>query len=137
MTAVTTELFGPSRPNRRPAAAAPIRSAALRVASAQRPEAAEPGLRLTRRGRVAVAVLALVAALGWSLASQQAVAGQVGEAIPVSTVTVAAGETLWDIARTYTAPGADVREVVDRLVDLNGLAGSSLQAGQELLVPVP
>jgi LysM repeat protein len=137
MTAMTTELFGPSRPSRRPAAVTPSRTTPPRVVDAGRPGVTEPGLRLTLRGRVVVAVLALVAALAWTLASQQAVAGQAGEAIPVSSVTVAAGETLWDIARTYTEPGQDVREVVDRLVDLNGLAGGSLQAGQELLVPAP
>lgn len=134
MTAMTTELLGYTGPSRR-TAVAPHRPAP-RAAEVRRPTN-EGGLRLTRRGRVVVAVLALGAALGWSLASGRAVAGQAGEAIPVSSVTVAAGETLWDIARTYTAPGEDVREVVDRLVDLNGLAGGSLQAGQELLVPAP
>ncbi len=93
-------------------------------------------LRLTGRGRVVVAVIAMAVALLGSLVSQRAMAGQPPEAVPVTTRTVAPGETLWDIARSYTAPGQDVRDVVDAVTDLNGLTGG-LRAGQELLIPVP
>jgi LysM repeat protein len=45
------------------------------------------------------------------------------------------GETLWHIASEVAVPGEDVRDVVQRLQDLNGLASGSLQAGQVLLIP--
>ena len=93
------------------------------------------GLRLTRRGRLVVAVLATLVALFGVLASQRAVAGEPGSAVAVTPRTVVAGETLWDIASSQAAPGQDVREVIDALVELNSLSGSDLQAGQELLVP--
>jgi len=95
------------------------------------------GLRLTRRGRLVVAVLATLVALFGVLASQRAVAGEPGSAVAVTPRTVVAGETLWDIASSQAAPGQDVREVIDALVELNSLSGSDLQAGQELLVPAP
>jgi LysM repeat protein len=51
-------------------------------------------------------------------------------AAPARTVyVVQPGDTLWSIARSVD-PTGDPREVVDRLVDLNG--GSALQPGQRL-----
>ena len=76
------------------------------------------GLRLTRRGRLVVAVLATLVALFGVLASQRAVAGEPGSAVAVTPRTVVAGETLWDIASSQAAPGQDVREVIDALVEL-------------------
>ena len=93
------------------------------------------GLRLTRRGRVVVTIVAGVLAGAVVLVSQDANAGEGGGAVPVETRTVVTGETLWEIAGEYAAPGEDVREVVDQIMDLNGLTGSGLLAGQELLVP--
>lgn len=49
-----------------------------------------------------------------------------------ATVTVAAGDTLWDLAGTL-APHLDRREAVALLAERNGT--SSLQAGQVLIVP--
>ena len=49
--------------------------------------------------------------------------------------TVAPGDTLWDLARRYSPPGADPRAYVDRLVRANGLAGRPLQAGMRLRFP--
>ena len=56
---------------------------------------------------------------------------------PASRVhyVVAPGDTLWSIARRV-APGRDPRPVVDAMVQANDLHGS-LQAGQELSIPVP
>lgn len=111
------------------------RAQVRRVPSA---EAAPSGssLRLTRRGRVAVWVLALAVAAGVGLSAQSATADAPGAALPVETRVVAPGETLWQIAGEVAAPGADLRDVVAELVDLNGLGGAGLQAGQEILVPV-
>lgn len=49
--------------------------------------------------------------------------------------SVAPGDTLWDLARRYSPPGADLRAYVDRLVRANGLAGRPLQAGMRLRLP--
>lgn len=97
---------------------------------------ADTPLRLTRRGRVVVFVLALGLGLGGMLGNQVASAGAPAPGVPVETHTVRAGETLWDIAAGLAAPGQDVRDVVDDLVDLNDLPGSGLAAGQQILLPV-
>jgi Tfp pilus assembly protein FimV len=49
-----------------------------------------------------------------------------------AVVTVSPGDTLWGIARSLR-PGGDPRPVVDALARANG--GSTLQAGQQLLIP--
>ncbi len=48
---------------------------------------------------------------------------------------VQAGETLWDIAASIAAPGADVRATVFDLKRLNRLDGAVIQPGQVLAVP--
>jgi LysM repeat protein len=53
----------------------------------------------------------------------------------VQQVTVLPGQTLWEIAAT-SVPGADPRDVVLEIRELNGLTDSRIFAGQELLVPV-
>jgi len=108
-------------------------SRAPRTAEAAR----HPGLRLTRRGRAVVSLLAVLAGAAVTFASQQAVAGEGGGAVPVNTRTVVAGETLWQIAGEYARPGQDVRDVVDELMELNGFHTGELRAGQEVLVPAP
>lgn len=92
-------------------------------------------LRLTRRGRVVVFVLALGFGLAGMLGNQVANAGTAAPGVPVETYTVRAGETLWAIADALAAQGEDVRDVVDELVALNDLPGSGLTAGQQILLP--
>lgn len=96
-------------------------------------------LRLTQRGRrlcaavVALPVAAVVSMVilsgGSALASLDA-----GPADAFETVTVAAGDTLWGIA-AEVAPAADPRDVVDGIVRLNALEGSTIAAGQRLAIP--
>lgn len=92
-------------------------------------------LRLTRRGRVTIFVLALGVGLVGMFGSQSADAGTPAPAVPVDTYTVAAGETLWDIAVDLAGPAEDVRDVVDRLMTLNDLPSAALAAGQQILLP--
>lgn len=111
-----------------------MRSApAARTARAARSERRH--LRLTARGRAVVVVLAALLVAGWALRATDAAAGGAEPAIPVDVVTVTSGQTLWQIASSIATPGEDVRDVVDRLILLNGLSGSGLRAGQQLLVP--
>ena len=91
--------------------------------------------RLTMRGRLLM-VLVAVAVI---LLLLPGLARGDGPDRPARTAytayTVEAGDTLWGIARRV-APDRDPREVVDQMVRDNRLRGS-LQAGQQLLVPVP
>jgi Tfp pilus assembly protein FimV len=95
---------------------------------------------LYRRRRLAVlAVVAvvLVAALLLANAVLARTAGggtphPVAGTSPAAGVIVQPGDTLWSIARRL-APDADVRLVVDQLVDLNGRA--PLTVGQRLQLP--
>lgn len=97
-----------------------------------------PAVRLTRRGRAALVLLlaALLFAtfsLGRS-ATGTADAAPAGSGAPVEQTTVQAGESLWSVARRI-APENDPREVVQQIQRLNGLSGSHIQAGQQLLLP--
>lgn len=63
------------------------------------------------------------------------------EAAPTSyhieQVIVMRGDSLWGIARLYTHPEEDVREVIDRIAKANHLdLRRSIQPGQKLTVPV-
>ncbi|MFC7405340.1 LysM peptidoglycan-binding domain-containing protein [Georgenia alba] len=100
-------------------------------------EAPSTGLRLTRRGRRAVATLALLAAGSVSVAvgSWAALATQPAGLGETATVTVAPGESLWSVAQAEADPGEDVRDVVARIAELNGLSSSGVHAGQQLQVP--
>ncbi|WP_435771797.1 LysM peptidoglycan-binding domain-containing protein [Nocardioides sp. SYSU DS0651] len=96
-------------------------------------------VRLTRRGRLAVLViaLALLAALVVALAGGSVATDERGAAAQVEVVTVAPGDTLWDIAsEAAAATGAgDVRDMMERIQRLNTLDSSLVYAGQELRVP--
>jgi LysM repeat protein len=82
-----------------------------------------------------VLVMALAAVWMGRLAGEPARAGT-GWAPPVVTasVIVQQGDSLWTIAQ-QVSPGADPREVVSRIRDLNGLRSNLIQPGQVLLVP--
>ena len=101
-----------------------------------------PRLRLTPRGRVVFTTIAaapLVAiALFIGLGGGDAVAGAVAsQDAPVATleyVSIAPGQSLWQLAE-QVAPQADPREVVADILALNRLASADLQPGQELAIP--
>ena len=109
--------------------------AAIRARVARRN--ARRGLRLTTRGRVVLVVLlALVAALvavGID-AARSAAATDDAATGTYATVIVQPGDTLWGMARELS-PGDDPREIVQRLLDLNGLTSPIIVPGQELAVP--
>ena len=122
----------PASPRVRPAAAA-----------VPRPRPRVPATRLTRRGRMlrslvlglVLVTALLVAAVAWG-PSVVATSGG-GDPVPVRTVTVQPGQTLWDIA-AGSGLGGDPRDVVARIQDLNALSDpGQLQVGQSLAVPLP
>ncbi|HEY6278051.1 MAG TPA: LysM peptidoglycan-binding domain-containing protein [Streptosporangiaceae bacterium] len=126
-------------------AAATVSGMAMRMPgrALQRP-AQRGGIRLTRRGRVVVAALLtmaalLVMALVWLTAAASAQAA--GSGPPpgavyrnLTSVVVHPGQTLWSIA-SQAQPSADPRIVMQEIVDLNALHGTSLMPGQRLWVP--
>lgn len=91
-------------------------------------------LRLTRRGKVVVAVAGVFAALAFGMLSARLVQSQT--AIPDSapaTVQVQPGDTLWSIAQRV-APQADTRSVVDTIIARNNLVDGVVHPGQHLTI---
>ena len=92
-------------------------------------------VRLTRRGRLLLLVLACALALltlAWGAQSVRAAGESDGSA--TAYVSVESGDTLWSIARTV-APHSDTRDMIKRIADLNDLHSSTVRAGQLLVVP--
>lgn len=104
---------------------------AVRAARAAR--ATEPPLRLTRLGRLVIALViaAAIAVLGVGLAGQLATASSAPRA-----VTVVAGDTLSEIA-ARELPGLPIADGVIEIQLANGLSSSQVSAGQALVIPTP
>lgn len=100
---------------------------------------AQPRLRLTARGRMVRSLAALVLATTVAVAAGGWLGGAVAGASqydgPTATVSVGAGQTLWEIAAASAGGGQDVREVVSQIQELNALPTGDLAAGQQLVVP--
>ena len=99
---------------------------------------ARSALRLTRRGRLVLTMAIL--AVGVVLALVGARAASAGSSAPAvvapQSVTVQPGQSLWQIA-SAAVPGADVRDVIIDIKELNGMGSSALSAGQVLRLPSP
>ena len=54
--------------------------------------------------------------------------------MPLESVTVEAGQSLWTIAESI-APGADPRDVIASIVELNRLSSVDVVPGQLLAIP--
>jgi hypothetical protein len=93
-------------------------------------------LRMTARGRgvllTLVAAPLVVLALYFGINAGGAIA--TGASTPLSTVTVAQGETLWQLARQL-APSADPRDVIADVMSVNRLSSTDVQPGQKLAIP--
>jgi hypothetical protein len=113
----------------------PSRRAPARTESAPWPSA---HLRLTRRGKIVILALAVVAIaiLAVVLGPSSTATDEAGTPQAVSMVKVLPGHTLWEIAAEAN-PNGDIRATVDRIVELNALPNASaLQMGSEIAVPV-
>ena len=116
-------------------------TAARRVAPGGTPRDT-PGvpLRLTRRGRVVVAVVAaLLVTVISLLATGAAQATNHGPSSGAARhglvqVVVRPGQSLWSVAEK-AAPDRDTRAVIQQIIDLNSLTGDTVSAGQQLWVP--
>ncbi len=58
-----------------------------------------------------------------------------GSAVETERYLVQRGDTLWELAGERTAPGGDVRPVVDQIRRMNELETSAITPGQTLLLP--
>jgi hypothetical protein len=96
-----------------------------------------PRLRITQRGRrVLTALVALplvIAAFSLALSSGGATATSTATSNDFSYVTIASGQSLWQLAQ-QVAPNRDPRDVVDAIVALNHLQGE-IQPGQRIALP--
>ncbi len=126
----------PARPGGRPLPAPPVRGAVLR-----RRTPPPPPVRLTRRGRrlvglLAAAVLVLSAGVAGALLGREVLAPDPGLRLAGgSSVVVERGDTVWSIADRVTGPDRDVRAVVDAIEVLNDLEGAAVVPGQVLRLP--
>jgi hypothetical protein len=100
-------------------------------------------VRLTRRGRVVVGVLAVLAVTVAILVITLVVSGGAdatnhGQARAgyqgMREIVVQPGQTLWSIA-SATEPSVDPRVVVQEIMSANAMTGTSITAGQLLWVP--
>ena len=140
-----TEPVAPAATAPAPTAPAATAPAATAPAPTARPQPARGRpvtvpLRLTRRGRVVIAVAAALLLTALSLviaASAQATnhpPSSRGAQQHLIRVTVGPGQSLWSVAENADA-GADTRAVIQQIVELNGLTGDVVTAGQRLWVP--
>jgi hypothetical protein len=124
------------RPPATPRPAAPPRPAGGMPAA--RPTTSP--LRLTRRGRVVVAGLAVLFVTALSLLVAGA-AQATSHAVPpgaaqhnLAQVAVRPGQSLWSVAENAD-PDADTRLVIQQILKLNALHGDTVVAGERLWVP--
>jgi LysM domain len=103
-------------------------------------QAASMPLRLTRRGHVVIAVAAallltvlLLVVSGPAQATSHSASPRTAQQ-SLTRVLVRPGQSLWSVAESAD-PGADTRQVIQQIIELNGLTGSALSAGQQLWVP--
>ncbi|MFC6150605.1 MULTISPECIES: LysM peptidoglycan-binding domain-containing protein [Mumia] len=123
-------------PRTAPRQTASQRPAASRTAPAR--PAARPTYRLTRRGRIAVFVAALLAVGGLTvgLGTQVIATSDAGDPVPSRAVEVQPGQTVWDLARSAN-PGGDIRETVHDIAELNALeTAGQVAAGSTIYIPL-
>ena len=112
----------------------------VRTTSARTTAARPSSVRLTRRGRLMVFLLSLAAvlAVGLLVAAGSVASPEPAVPAPSQLVVVGPGDTLWDIAADAAAAAGtdDVRESMSGITELNELDSTSLQVGQQLLVPL-
>jgi hypothetical protein len=94
-------------------------------------------IRLTRRGRRVIALLAIIPiALTFLLIGMRgAVATDGTVQSETQSVVVKPGQSLWDVA-VAVSPNTDPRETIWVIQQLNSMKTSEVLAGQALIVPI-
>jgi nucleoid-associated protein YgaU len=121
---------------RRDASGQPVPLTGGSTHAPRRRRPARGGFRLTRRARLLATVLTLAAGVAIGSWLGPLIAGGDGDLrlAGVQSVVVQPGDTLWSIAADAAGTG-DVRVVVDRIQELNGLHDTVLIPGQILELP--
>ena len=102
-------------------------------------------VRLTRRGRIVVTIMLTAVSVSLVVLAWLAIAARAAQAADggrspgavyqnLTSVVVHPGQTLWSIA-SQAEPTADPRIVMQQIIDLNALHGTSVVPGQHLWVP--
>ena len=89
--------------------------------------------RKIRKNTFLLLTMALVLCLG-----TLAMGGQKG--VQTTTyyecVQVQKGDTLWEIAEEYKMDGTDTEQMVDEIMEVNGLKNTNVRTGESIIVPV-
>ncbi|MCQ2548114.1 MAG: LysM peptidoglycan-binding domain-containing protein [Clostridia bacterium] len=95
-------------------------------------------MKLRLRGKISILLLTTLLLVG-SVFTFNTLAGlndaSGAEIITYETVTVGAGDTLWNIAAENMNNIQDVREAIYVICQTNDLSDSACYEGQELLIP--
>jgi hypothetical protein len=93
-------------------------------------------LRMTARGRAVLLILIAtpLVVLALVLGTSAGGATATGSSTPLRTVTVLAGQSLWQIAGKV-APTADPRDVIADIMSVNALQSTDVQPGEKLEIP--
>lgn len=107
-----------------------------RAVTGRNPSRRNPAMRLTRRGRALLVLLAAALLfVVFSMGRATSRAGSYGARAPGQTIVIQRGETLWQVARRI-APDTDPRVTVQRIIELNDLGAADLvRPGQQLVLP--
>ena len=96
-------------------------------------------LTIMQSVKAILAVSAVVIALGCTLVFSNITAQQcfnnAFSNIPLTSVTVHSGDSLWDIAESHAPQGVSTAQVVRWITQENNLSSSCIQPGQILIVP--
>jgi hypothetical protein len=115
------------------------------AAPGARPAPRRNTVRLTRRGRLVVTVILTAVSLSLVVLAWLAIAARAAQASNggqspgavyqnLTSVVVHPGQSLWAIA-SQAEPTADPRAVMQQIIELNALRGTSVVPGQHLWVP--
>lgn len=91
-------------------------------------------VRLTARGRALVLAVLVALALMVGSIAVATTGGSPSSRSALPTTVVEQGDTLWGIA-TRHAPDRDPLLTMDEIRRLNGIKGSTIEVGQELVLP--
>jgi hypothetical protein len=95
-----------------------------------------PDGSLSQQGRLLRTFLFVALVISAVVVGSKAVADGPDVPTPSDTYTVAAGETLWGIAFSLAGPGESTRSVVNQILELNDMQSATIDAGDQILVPV-
>jgi hypothetical protein len=86
---------------------------------------------LKKKGRLVTLVVSLIIVISTILIASNVYSYEKPEYIEI---TIAAGDTLWDIAREYQEKG-DIRRYIFDIKKLNKMSDSRIYEGQKIIIP--